>query len=447
MKTKKKNHKVAFTIGGLIIIVALIYIFLNICPQSVILTAYDPILSGVTPSGSSVSSIVSTGGEGPESIGFSALSGANCPSSHPKYCSNVGFCYEDWVSCETLEYCNDGYYGCGSGDQLICYHGDAYCFDECVNEDTVAECGGGMHGCWIEGCDGKTGSIPYCIEGQYHCCPSQHPIYNLEHKSCWGEGWDCISDSDCAIGQICENHNCIDEIKCPVCPAPSEWSECILGQMTRTKYTCGEHTNYQCYAGTEKVICGSACPVDITIGKPIYIKGDVRLYDLNYNCQTAPIEEAFGSIMDIVESIWYYDGVDWHVYSTTGAPSDLDTAICGEEYTIILTEKEGIFRCPEAAQPVCGDGVCEGTEDMISCPLDCVVQPICGNGICEAGENYLTCPMDCQLPPGQICGDGVCEGTEDMLSCPKDCITTTTIIISLMVVLSLMIIYYVSKRK
>ena len=120
MKRKNKNHKVALTIGGLIIIVALMYIFVNTHYQaSVMFSGYDPIQEGVTPSGASTSSMASTG-EGPESIGFSAITGAICPASHPTYCSNVGFCYEEWVDCETLDYCGDGYYGCKTGDKLIC---------------------------------------------------------------------------------------------------------------------------------------------------------------------------------------------------------------------------------------------------------------------------------------------------------------------------------------
>ena len=48
-------------------------------------------------------------------------------------------------------------------------------------------------------------------------------------------------------------------------------------------------------------------------------------------------------------------------------------------------------------QPVCGDGVCNGTETCSTCCQDCGTCPaVCGNGVCEAGETLATCPADCE---------------------------------------------------
>ena len=55
--------------------------------------------------------------------------------------------------------------------------------------------------------------------------------------------------------------------------------------------------------------------------------------------------------------------------------------------------------------PVCGDTICELSED---CPEDC---QICGDGLCEEGEE---CVEDCSL-----CGDGLCDEGE---MCDIDCV-------------------------
>ncbi|GAX78725.1 hypothetical protein CEUSTIGMA_g6163.t1 [Chlamydomonas eustigma] len=48
-------------------------------------------------------------------------------------------------------------------------------------------------------------------------------------------------------------------------------------------------------------------------------------------------------------------------------------------------------------QSVCGDGVCNGNEDVLSCGRDCCPSGSCGDGKCHAwlGENCETCPEDC----------------------------------------------------
>ncbi len=46
----------------------------------------------------------------------------------------------------------------------------------------------------------------------------------------------------------------------------------------------------------------------------------------------------------------------------------------------------------------CGDGLCIGDEDYLSCPEDCeapIIPPFCGDYICRDNETCLTCPFDC----------------------------------------------------
>ncbi len=73
------------------------------------------------------------------------------------------------------------------------------------------------------------------------------------------------------------------------------------------------------------------------------------------------------------------------------------------------------------SQSYCGDSVCDANngETLDTCPLDCIFSPIsCGNGICDkATENVATCPQDCK----SVCGNKICEATENQDSCCKDC--------------------------
>lgn len=48
------------------------------------------------------------------------------------------------------------------------------------------------------------------------------------------------------------------ESKCPSCPQPTEWSECINGQKTRTNYKCSLETGYECVSYTETDTCNGS---------------------------------------------------------------------------------------------------------------------------------------------------------------------------------------------
>ena len=59
------------------------------------------------------------------------------------------------------------------------------------------------------------------------------------------------------------------------------------------------------------------------------------------------------------------------------------------------------------------DSPCETAD---TCPVDC---NICGNAVCEPSENNANCSADC--PHVANCGNRYCETGEDYLSCASDC--------------------------
>ncbi len=69
----------------------------------------------------------------------------------------------------------------------------------------------------------------------------------------------------------------------------------------------------------------------------------------------------------------------------------------------------------------------------VSPPLPPKPQPVCGNGILEEGETSDTCCSDAGCPENRscisnqckfvaICGNNLCEPTENATSCPMDCV-------------------------
>jgi hypothetical protein len=77
----------------------------------------------------------------------------------------------------------------------------------------------------------------------------------------------------------------------------------------------------------------------------------------------------------------------------------------------------------------CGDGVCEGGENECTCSADCGFAPgteiACTDGVDNDCDTYIDCDdSDCGsepacLPP--LCGDGLCNGSEDSCGCATDC--------------------------
>lgn len=77
-----------------------------------------------------------------------------------------------------------------------------------------------------------------------------------------------------------------------------------------------------------------------------------------------------------------------------------------------------LFGCP-GTNPVCGNEVCEFSEDdsssSVYCPLDCGINlSVCGDGVCDKGEDEVNCPQDCkQIQTCSNIGGIICKETQD----------------------------------
>ncbi len=172
-----------------------------------------------------------------------------------------------------------------------------------------------------------------------------------------------------------------------------------------------------------------------------------------------------------------YDYIATLCGSINNAERGYNSAYCNIErdcdQDIIRSTCVMLGKCKGETTPTyhCGDGVCDPSENPISCPKDCnAYTHRCGDGECNSGEDPETCPSDCATEKkctagytdeyscqgldlvrkyvystcitqyrkiktceygcengkcvetqGGYCGDGVCEAGE---TCPSDCDTT-----------------------
>eukprot|EP01098_Paradermamoeba_levis_P004021 TRINITY_DN1759_c0_g1_i1.p1 TRINITY_DN1759_c0_g1~~TRINITY_DN1759_c0_g1_i1.p1 ORF type:complete len:444 (+),score=119.18 TRINITY_DN1759_c0_g1_i1:68-1333(+) len=117
----------------------------------------------------------------------------------------------------------------------------------------------------------------------------------------------------------------------------------------------------------------------------------------------------------------FFVSFDFEDLAPTCCPGPLPS--CGDGK---CNRTENCVTCPQDCKCLfCGDGLCLKTdnETCTSCPQDCgkcPVTSVCGDGVCQQGKEACgNCPVDCGLCV--ICGDGVCDLSENCDSCPLDC--------------------------
>lgn len=132
-------------------------------------------------------------------------------------------------------------------------------------------------------------------------------------------------------------------------------------------------------------------------------------------------EEVNTNIPQIVGANNFFVSFDFEGLAPTCCPGALPS--CGDGK---CNRTENCVNCPQDCKCLfCGDGLCLKTdgESCTTCPQDCgkcTPKYVCGDGVCT--KNYESCST-CQVDCGKciVCGDGVCDFSENCDSCPLDC--------------------------
>jgi GH25 family lysozyme M1 (1,4-beta-N-acetylmuramidase) len=153
-------------------------------------------------------------------------------------------------------------------------------------------------------------------------------------------------------------------------------------------------------------------------------------------------------------AIWQYDDKG----SVAGVSGDCDMNLWNGD----LASLQAFAGGGGSSGPVCGDGICEGSETKANCAADCG-SPTPGANVCDAGcdgptpagatincycdnlcQNYgdccnadgsatgtscagSTCASCNGVTTGPVCGDGTCDNTETCSGCPSDCGACTSV--------------------
>jgi hypothetical protein len=117
---------------------------------------------------------------------------------------------------------------------------------------------------------------------------------------------------------------------------------------------------------------------------------------------------------------WGHDAASWQGswdWLTIGGNTTVSASysVCGDSF---CAWGENAYHCPQDC-PMCGNGTCDFTmgDDATTCPGDCW----CGDGVCDGSEDVGSCAADCTGGGDGYCGNGVCEGSETWQECPQDC--------------------------
>jgi len=98
----------------------------------------------------------------------------------------------------------------------------------------------------------------YAIAGGAACpvCPSPTEWSECINGTQTRTEWTCSEQT----GFECKAVEVTRRCACPECPPPTEWSECVNNQMTRTNYRCSEETGFECQAYEETRKCVAPMP-------------------------------------------------------------------------------------------------------------------------------------------------------------------------------------------
>jgi len=295
---------------------------------------------------------------------------------------------EDCFSCETD--CLD------SG--MVCCDSVALSGDCCDNFDCAAD-----YECVINVCTLISG---FCGDGE--CDVNESCAVDCQSELYCSDGVDNdvdgvidLVDSDCIV---CGDGVCDDDESCTSCPSDclnSSTHVCcygvpVLGDCCSDTF-CPE--GYACNVNTCELKCGNGvcqsgencgnCPVDCLDNGEVCCGNAVKVGDccVDANCSQAQ------ACVD---------------YSCT------DLVFCGAD---ALSQGQLCCDSTVIAGDCCTDSDCSNNEYC----LDNHCTSLCGNQVCDNSEDCESCPIDCECATEVQCGDGVCDDDESCTSCPVDC--------------------------
>ncbi|WP_152629961.1 hypothetical protein [Haliangium ochraceum] len=297
--------------------------------------------------------------------------------------------------------------------------GDGVC-DPSVGEDCntcSADCGPCGGECEHDFCDAGAPLDPACDTCAADVCAIDDFCCTVEWDDvCVGLAEDTCG-LDCGGAGECEHDLC--EAGSPLEPT---CDACVAGVCAQDSFCCDEAWDASCVAAAE-ALCGLECgggecehdlceagtPLDPTCDECV---NEVCAID-SFCCEVEWDDLCVGLAEDTCGLDCGGGGDECeHGLCETGAPLDPTCDDCAQ------TVCDADSFCCEVAW----DGICVGLAESL-CGIECTAPPECGDGVCEGDENCVTCASDC----GECaeCPHDVCESGAAM---PFGCNTCVPII-------------------
>ncbi len=347
-------------------------------------------------------------------------------------------CEESWddlCATEAADYCPvcDGVLPfCGDGQCLLgetcdtcpqdcgkCpFCGDGECGDDEDCKSCAADCGACDSDCCIvhdgQGCDDGDCTDIVCEMDSYCCNNTWDSICAQEAGAlcpvCGGDVPVC-GDKVCGSGETCSN--CPGD--CGVCPPECGDAECNGDEdCVSCAEDCGACQG-NCCESNGGVGCETPSCQDAVCAADAWCCNN----EWDNICADEAAELCIGC-MDVGNCCAIDHGTGCENQAVQDCVCAIDAWCCNNAWdNICVTEAQNDCGANCELANFCGDQVCSGDEDCVSCEVDCGA--CCGDGICEAalGEDCGTCEADC----GACCGDDVCDADmgEDCETCAADC--------------------------
>lgn len=240
-------------------------------------------------------------------------------------------------------------------------------------------------------------SICWCPDGQ---------VCNFGTEECYtaycGDGY-CLGDEDAESCEVdcteCPDTHCTGDETSLTCPEDCGEPECSDPHGAEGATRCRDSEILLCHTEVWEVDSEVECCDDNDCD------AGYDCVDYDCTCGTEGLERCTGEQIQVcTDGEWV---IDRDVECCNNNDCD-ENDVCADHECIC--ETEGATRCTDNQILTCTDG--EWAAENVEC---------CVNEDCE-DENYECIENECKWEIE--CGDGECEGPEDIENCPADCLVT-----------------------